>query len=110
MGLLKLIQMDLCLYISCGGAVCKVISYTSRLVDPLFNTGGVTAEEQSQLCCIFLSPTDLRGEFIAYLPRTFSFVDASGAVEPSNTNDEACDTPAASPEAIVIELVRMFAD
>ena len=45
-----------------------------------------------------------------YLPRTFSFGDASGTAEPSNTNDEAFDFPAASPEVILLERVRMFAD
>ena len=45
-----------------------------------------------------------------YLPRKFSFGDASGTTEPRNTNDEACDAPAASPETIVLEQVRMFAD
>ena len=45
-----------------------------------------------------------------YLPRTFPFGDASGTDEPSSTNDEACDAPTASPESIVLERVRMFAD
>ena len=85
------------------GAVDKLMSYTSIIIDTLFNTVGVKAEEQSPFCCIFLSPTDLRDEFIAYPPRTFSFGDASGTTEPSNTNDEACDAPSASPEAVVRE-------
>ena len=92
------------------GAVGKVISYTSRIIEPLFNTVGVTADEKSLLCCIFSYPTDLREKFIAYLPRTFSFGDTSGTAEPSNTNDEACDAPVALTEAIMLELVRMFAD
>ena len=86
------------------------MSYTSRLIEPLFNTVGVTAEDQSPSCFIFLSPTNLWDKFIAYLPRTFFFGDASGTAELSNTNDEACDAPATSPEAIVLELVRMAAD
>ena len=52
----------------------------------------------------------MHDEFIAYLPRTFSFDDASDTDETSNKNDEACDAPAASPEAILIERVRMFED
>ena len=40
----------------------------------------------------------------------FSFGDASGTTEPSNKNDKACDDPSASPEAIVIERVRIFSD
>ena len=52
----------------------------------------------------------MRDEFIAYLPRTFYFGDTSGTAEPSNTNDEDRDASAASPEAIVLELVRMFAE
>ena len=69
------------------GAVGEVMSYTSRLIEPVFNTVGVTAEDQSPFCRILSSTTDLRGEIIAYLPRTFSFGDASGAAEPSNTNE-----------------------
>ena len=57
-----------------------------------------------------MSSTDLRDKLIAYIPITFSFGDASGTAEPSNTNYEACDTPAASSEVIVIGQVRMFAD
>ena len=52
----------------------------------------------------------MRDEFIAYLPRTFSFGYASGTAETSITNYEACDAPASSTEAIVFELVRMFAE
>ena len=92
------------------GAVGELMSSTSILLQILFNTVGVTAEKQSPFRHIFSSPTDLRDGFIAYLPRTFSFGDASGTAEPSNTNDEACDAPSASPEAIVLEQVRMFAD
>ena len=76
------------------------MSYTSRLIEPLFNTAGVTAEEKSPFCRIFSSSTDLRDEFIAYIPRTFSFGDASGTTERSNKKNEACDALAASPEAI----------
>ena len=64
-------------------AVGELMSYTSRLIKPLFNTVGVTSEEQSPLCLILLSPTNLRDEFIEYLPRTFSFGDDSGTAEPS---------------------------
>ena len=42
------------------GAVGKVISYTSILIQHLFNTVGVAAEEQSPFYRIFLSPTNLR--------------------------------------------------
>ena len=56
------------------GAVVKVMSYTSRLVETLFNTVGVTVEELSPFCRIFLSPTDLRDKSIAYLPRKFPLV------------------------------------
>ena len=83
-------------------AVGEVMSYTSRIIEPLLNTVGVTSEEQSPLCCIFSYPIELRDKLMAYLPRTFPFGDASGTAEPSNTNDEACDAPAASPEAIVL--------
>ena len=86
------------------------MSYTSRLIEPLFNNFGVTAEEQSPSWRIFSSLTDLRDKFIAYLPIKFSFGDASGTYEPSNTHDEACDAPSASPEDIVLEQVMMFAD
>ena len=79
------------------------MSYTSRIIAPLFNTVGVTAYEQSPLCRIFSSTTNLRDELIAYLPRTFSFGDASGTAEPSNKNDEACDAPAASPENVFLK-------
>ena len=90
------------------GVVGEVIYYTSRLIEPMFNTFGVTAEEQSPFCRIFSSPTDLQEEFIAYLPITFYFGDASGTAEPSNTKYEACDAPTTSPEAIVLEQFRMF--
>ena len=92
------------------GAVGEVMSYTSILVELLFNNFGVTAQEQSPFCPIFSSPTDLRDEFIAYLPRKVSFGDASGNAEPSNINDEARDAPATSPETIVLEQVRIFAE
>ena len=85
------------------GAVGKVISYTSRIIEPLFNTVGVTADEKSLLCCIFSYPTDLREKFIAYLPITIYFGDASVTAETSNRSDETCDATAASPNAIVIE-------
>ena len=85
------------------GAVGKVMSYTSRLIETLFNIVGVTAEEQSPFCRIFSC------KLIEYLPRTFPFGDAGGTTEPSYTNDEAWDAPAASPEAIVLGRVRMFA-
>ena len=52
----------------------------------------------------------MRDEFIGYLPITFSFCDASGTAEPTNTNYEAFDAPTASPEAIVLEQVRIFSD
>ena len=54
-------------------------------------------------------PTNLREEFIAYLQKK-SFGDASGTAKPINKNDEARDDPSASPEAIVLERVRMFAE
>ena len=92
------------------GEVGKVMSYTSRLLEPLSDTAGLPAEEQSPLCRILSSPTDLRDKFFAYLPRMFSFGDACGTAEPGNTNYEACDSLATSPESIVIEQVRMFAD
>ena len=92
------------------GAVGEVVSYTSRLIEPLFNTIGVTVEEKSPFCCIFLYPTDFQGKFIAYITKTYSFGDASGTAEPSNKNDEACDAPYATTEEIVLEQVRMFAD
>ena len=38
------------------GAVGKLMSYTSRLIEPLFNTVWVTAEDQSPLCRILFSP------------------------------------------------------
>ena len=85
------------------GVVGKVMYYTSIFIEPLFNTVWVTAEEQSPFCFILSSPTNLRDEFIAYLPRTFYFGDASGTFEPRNTNYEACDAPTASPEAILLE-------
>ena len=92
------------------GAVGEVISYTSILVEPLFNTAGVTAKEQSPLCHIFSSPTNLWDKFIAYITRTFSFGDASGTAESRNTNNEVCDAPIDSPEEILLERVSMFAD
>ena len=90
--------------------VGKVMSYTSRLTETLFNTVGVTAKEQSPFCRIFSSPTQLGDEFIMYLPRTFSFGDASGTAEPSNINYEVLDDPTASSEAIVLERVKMFVE
>ena len=42
------------------GKVGELMSYTSRLVEPLFNTFGVAAEEQSPFCRIFSSPTNFR--------------------------------------------------
>ena len=41
-------------------AVGGVMSYTSRLIESLLNTVGVTAEEQSPFCRIFSYPIDLR--------------------------------------------------
>ena len=76
----------------------------------MFNNFGVTEEDQSPFYRIFLSITNLRDKFIPYLTKTFSSGDASGTAEPRNTNDEACDAPAASPEAVVLEQVRMFAE
>ena len=83
-------------------AVGKVIAYASSLIEPLLATVGVTPKERSPFCRKFSSPTDLRDEFIAYLPRTFSFDDATGTADAGNTDEEAGDAPAASPEAIVL--------
>ena len=60
------------------GAVVKLISYTLRLIEPLLNIVGVASEDQSPLCRIFLSPTNLWYKFISYLPRTYSFIDSRG--------------------------------
>ena len=76
----------------------------------MFNTVGVTADKQSPLCCIISSPTNLWDKFIAYLPITIYFGDASVTAETSNRSDETCDATAASPNAIVIEWVRIFED
>ena len=84
------------------------MSYTARLVEPVFYAVEVTSEDQSPFCRIFYSCTDLQEEFISYLPRTFSFGDSSVTAEPSNTSDESCGAPAASPESIVLERVRIF--
>ena len=56
------------------GKVGELMSYTSRLVEPLFDTVGVAAEEKSPFCRIFLSATNLREKFITYPPRTFLLV------------------------------------
>ena len=74
------------------GTVGEVMSYTSRLIEPLLNTVGFTAEEQSPFCHIFSSPTT------ALQPKIYLDL-----FQQSNTNDEACDAPTALPEGVALE-------
>ena len=52
----------------------------------------------------------MREEFIAYLPKTFSFGETNGTADAYNTDAGSCDAPTASPEAILFERVKSFSN
>ena len=90
--------------------VSNAMAFASSPVVPILKNVGVTSEERSPFCLTFSNQTDLREEFIAYLPKQFSFGKTNGNADAYNTDAGACDAPIALPEAIVFGRVKSFAN
>ena len=90
-------------------AVSQSITFSCTLMSKLFDTVGATADERSPFCRSFSSPQDLRDVLIEYLPRSFTFDNATGnGVEATVDASELDDSTNTSQEAMV-DRIRRFA-
>ena len=56
----------------------ELITFSSSLMTPFFSTLGVTDANRLPFCQEFTSLTEMRDEFILYLPSTFDFYNVRG--------------------------------
>jgi hypothetical protein len=69
-------------------AVNELINYSSTLMTPFLSALGVTNDNCSPFSRKFTSLTDLRDEFILYLPSTFDFDNVHGRSRDEEASDD----------------------
>lgn len=95
-------------------SVSGVISFSSKLMKELLSTVGVSPNDLTPFCRDFKSPTDLRDEFIRFLPSTFSYDEFAGAAtaEEDKSDEDSVESGVdddAVREASVVERIGLFA-
>ena len=89
--------------------VCKSITFSCTLMSKLFDTVGATVDERSPFCRSFSSPQDLRDVLIEYLPRSFTFDNATGnGVEATVDASELDDSNNMPSQEAMIDRIRQF--
>ena len=73
------------------GTVTKIIYFSSKSMLKLFALLDVPMDERSPFCRTFTSLTDLRDQFIHYLPNTFTYNDVLGNAADEQTKEEEED-------------------
>ena len=91
-------------------AAKDTMEYTKNLAEEILETLGVTKEDKLPLSCTLLSLTELRNKFIAYQTRTFVYNGTHGTGMAGDADDICNGTSDATPEEIMLERVKSFAE